>query len=98
MSYQGDYEASLRLDHAMVLSMARMPLATLQRTVADLDADHLMRVITVGLAGFPEAEIVEWRAHLAEHLGPEVGDPLEGDRRTALACLLAARTLGDASV
>jgi len=94
VTYQGDYEAALRLDHAMVISMSRLPFETLRRTVADLDPEHLMRVITVGLVEFQQAEISEWRARLVAYLGPEdeVGDRLEQDRRTALACLLAARS------
>ena len=92
-----DYHAAIRLDYAMVLSMAQMPFPTLRRTVADLDPAELMRVITVGLVASPLPEIEEWRAHLVDHLGPEdeACDPLEQDRRTALAVLLAARARPD---
>jgi hypothetical protein len=78
-----------------------MPFKAILRTVLDLDAAELRRVITVGLVALRHLEIAQWRRLLVATLAtqPSTGepDPLEEDRRTALAVLLAAKTLGDKS-
>jgi hypothetical protein len=101
MTYDEDYRAALRVQQAIVFSMAVMPFKAILRTVLDLDAAELRRVITVGLVALRHLEIAQWRRLLVATLAtqPSTGepDPLEEDRRTALAVLLAAKTLGDKS-